>query len=113
MTQSAVLTQNDSRVHWTARVGFSLPLLVGALGLLSFALSYARGGFLFLSPESWSSFTRALNSIAVDGLAFLPLPTLILSAFALFLARQPSWRRGRKYAILGCIMNLLLCVFLP
>ncbi len=109
MTQSADLTRAISPIHWTARAGFLLPLLVGLLILLNLVLPYTRQWFVLASAEEWSSFTVALLSIQNYSLILLSIPALILNGLALFIARRPPWSRGLLLAILGCILSLILC----
>ncbi|HEY7355090.1 MAG TPA: hypothetical protein VH590_01455 [Ktedonobacterales bacterium] len=101
MSQSAVLSATISRVHWTARAALYLTCVAGML-------PHLLQWFFFVSvPVLYSLFSYA----AAYGRVFLPIPTLILSVIALVIARRAAWRRGREFALLGCIMSAILCVY--
>ena len=46
MAQSASLTQTNAHMHWTARVGFALSLLIGLLFLLIMVVGYPGRQFV-------------------------------------------------------------------
>jgi hypothetical protein len=112
MAQSADHAQSVSRVHWTARLGFSLPLGFWLLWLFTFVLPYLSQWFAFLRFEGWFSFISMLEFILHNTALVVAIPALIVSMLALSSARGTSWRRGRVFAILGCIMSLALCGYL-
>lgn len=91
------------RIHWTARASLYLSLFL-YIGLpLVLDLPEMVGGPVF-GP-------LAIHFAAGRYIAlYLPFPALVLSGVALVLALRSAWRRGLEFALIGLVINGLLCL---